>query len=225
MREIVFSSKEFQLYCYSSCLKLFATKCCLGYVPLSAVANVVEIFNIFSSFYYLTSNVLHVYNHSLHLQHSGNMAKERGVFKILWNSFVSSLKPRYARRKLIGEDYYGTKYYEEEIRYSARKRPPRYFVPVNKDDFEQELPAEWEAWLRYRRKDPPTREEIETNYQLAITKKENATKLLEENYSRNEDTKDLPVSTPTQATTPGNFPVYKDFQNFGSNYKPKDSYK
>jgi len=48
-------------------------------------------------------------NRSLLLQYS-DMAKERGVMKILWNSFVSSLKPRFARRKLIGEDYYGTKY-------------------------------------------------------------------------------------------------------------------
>ncbi|XP_011169416.1 NADH dehydrogenase [ubiquinone] 1 alpha subcomplex assembly factor 2 isoform X2 [Solenopsis invicta] len=153
------------------------------------------------------------------------MAKERGVMKILWNSFISSLKPRYFRRKLIGEDYYGTKYYEEEIRYSTRKRPPRYFIPVNKDNFEQELPAEWEAWLRYRRKEPPTREEIEANYQLAMTKKENAAKLLQENYPQNKDTRDLPVSSTSQADTPGNFPVYEDYKGYGDNYKPKDSYK
>lgn len=153
------------------------------------------------------------------------MAKERGVMRIIWNSFVSSLKPRFARRKLMGEDYYGTKYYEEEIRYSARKRPPRYFVPTSKDNFEQDLPAEWEAWLRYRRKDPPTREEIEANYQLAITKKENAAKLPKESRSKNEDTRDLATSSVTQSDNPGNFPVYKDYQDFGDNYKPKDSYK
>ncbi|KAG5309081.1 NDUF2 factor, partial [Pseudoatta argentina] len=155
--------------------------------------------------------------------YSVNMAKDRGVLKIIWNSFVSSLKPRFARRKLIGEDYFGTKYYEEDIRYSVRKRPPRYFIPVNKEDFEQELPAEWEAWLRYRRKEPPTREEIEANYQLAITKKKNAAKLLNENRSKN-DTTNLPTSSTTQ-TTPGNFPVYEDIKGFGSDYKPKDSYK
>ncbi|XP_028044569.1 NADH dehydrogenase [ubiquinone] 1 alpha subcomplex assembly factor 2 isoform X2 [Monomorium pharaonis] len=152
------------------------------------------------------------------------MAKERGVLRILWNSFVSSLKPRFARRKLIGKDYYGTKYYEEEILSSARKRPPRYFVPVNKDDFEQELPAEWEAWLRYRRKEPPTQEEIEKNYQLAMTKK-NATKRLQGNCSKSEDNADLPVSSTSQAANPGNFPVYEDYKGFGNNYKPKDSYK
>ncbi|XP_011882387.1 PREDICTED: mimitin, mitochondrial [Vollenhovia emeryi] len=153
------------------------------------------------------------------------MAKERGVMRVLWNSFVSSFKPRFARRKLMGEDYYGTKYYEEEIRYSARKRPPRYFVPVNKEDFEQALPAEWEAWLRYRRKEPPTREEIDANYRLAVTKKENAARLTEENRPRSEDTGNLPATSSTQSETPGNFPIYEDYQSFGSNYKPKDSYK
>lgn len=148
------------------------------------------------------------------------MAKERGVLKLLWNSFVSSLKPRFARRKFMGEDYYGTKYYEEEIRYSSRKRPPRYFVPINKEDFEQELPAEWESWLRYRRKEPPTQEEIEASYRLAATKKKNAA-ALEEKYSKSEDAKELPVPSTSQSVTPGNFPVYEEYKNFGSNYKPK----
>ncbi|XP_011647276.1 NADH dehydrogenase [ubiquinone] 1 alpha subcomplex assembly factor 2 [Pogonomyrmex barbatus] len=152
------------------------------------------------------------------------MAKERGVLKILWNRFVSSFKPKYFRRKLMGEDYYGTKYYEEEIRYSARKIPPRYFVPVNKDDFEQELPAEWESWLRYRRKDPPTREEIEANYQLAITKKKNAAKLLTGNQPKNEDSQDLAPST-SQTANPENFPVYEEYKNAGNSYVPKDAYK
>lgn len=150
-----------------------------------------------------------------------NMAKERGVFKILWTSFISSLKPRYFRRTLIGEDYYGTKYYEEEIRSSKRTRPPRSFEPVNKDDFDQELPAEWEAWLRYRRKEPPTREEVEANYHLAMTKKKNAA-ALKEKYSRSEE---LPTPSTSQSVTPGNFPVYEDYkenyEDSSSNHKPK----
>ncbi|XP_011686671.1 PREDICTED: mimitin, mitochondrial [Wasmannia auropunctata] len=152
------------------------------------------------------------------------MAKERGVMQILWKTFLSAMKPRFARRKLMGEDYYGTRYYEEEIRYSARKRPPRYFVPVNKDDFEQELPAEWEAWLRYRRKEPPTREEVEANYQVAQAKKENAAKLTAGSRSESGDAKSLPAPSASQ-TTSGNFPIYEDYKEFGSGYKPKDSYK
>lgn len=153
-----------------------------------------------------------------------NMAKERGIFKLIWKNFIASLKPQYFRRKLVGEDFYGTKYYEEEIRNSSRTRPPRYFVPVNKNDFEQEKPAEWESWLRYRRKDPPTREEIEANYKLAMSKKQNAAKLLEN--SETESNKNLPASSSvSQSATSKSFPVYEDYKNFGSDYKPKDAYK
>lgn len=148
------------------------------------------------------------------------MSKERGVFRLIWNNFISSLKPRFARRKLVGEDHYGTKYYEEDIKHSIRRRSPRYFEPVNKDDFEQELPAEWEAWLRYRRKDPPTQEEIRVNYQLSITKKQNA-KLLKEQYSKN----DIDLDSSISQSTPGNFPVYEEYKNAGRDYKPKDAYK
>lgn len=154
------------------------------------------------------------------------MARERGIFKMIWNNFISSLTPRFARRKLVGEDYYGTKYYEEDIRNSRRSKAPRYFIPVNKDNFQQELPAEWESWLRYRRRDPPTREEVEANYQLAMTKKENATKLLEENYLKNETSKDLPAQpSASQPSNSGNFPLYEEYKDFGQNYTPKDSYK
>ncbi|XP_032674616.1 NADH dehydrogenase [ubiquinone] 1 alpha subcomplex assembly factor 2 [Odontomachus brunneus] len=146
------------------------------------------------------------------------MAKERGVMKILWNSFISSLKPRFFRRKLIGEDYYGTKYYEEEIRTSSRKKSARSFEPVNKDDFMQELPAEWESWLRHRRKEPPTREEVEANYRLAMTKKENSA-ALQEKYSQSKE-----LSTQSTQSTTSSFPVYEDYKNFGSSYKPKSEY-
>ncbi|XP_076229119.1 NADH dehydrogenase [ubiquinone] 1 alpha subcomplex assembly factor 2 isoform X2 [Nomia melanderi] len=74
----------------------------------------------------------------------------------------------------IGEDYYGTKYYEST---SARRKNARYFIPVNKEDFEQEIPVEWESWLRYRRRDPPTEEEIKKNYDIAMMKKEKAAEI------------------------------------------------
>jgi len=148
------------------------------------------------------------------------MAKERGIFKLIWKNFIASFIPR-ARRNLIGEDYYGTKYYEEQPRSSNPNRSLRYFEPINKENFEQELPAEWEAWLRHRRREPPTQEEIESNYKLAITKKQNAIKLLNEYSSKTNG--DLPARfTSPQGTTPGNYPIYTDYKNFGRDYKTKD---
>lgn len=101
--------------------------------------------------------------------------KERNLLQIIWKHFIASIKPSsLSRPTLIGQDYYGTKYYEST---SARKKASRYFVPINKDDFEQEIPAEWESWLRYRRKNPPTEEEIKKNYEIAMIKKEKAAEI------------------------------------------------
>lgn len=93
------------------------------------------------------------------------MAKERGLFRIIFRDFIRSLTPKSIKHTCIGTDYNGTKYFEitQEIK-SQHKKPNRYFVPVNKDDFEQEMPAEWEAWLRGRRKLPPTEEEVSLKF-------------------------------------------------------------
>ncbi|XP_071865979.1 uncharacterized protein [Bombus fervidus] len=137
--------------------------------------------------------------------------KERSLLQIFLKNFIASFKP--TRHKLIGEDYYGTKYYEIENPRSRRKNLPRYFVPVNKDDDTQELPVEWEAWLRYRRKDPPTREEIEKNYQLQMIKKQNAAEI-EAKYALQKV-----KQTSEGEYTP--FPVYEEYKNYGQDYKVK----
>lgn len=90
------------------------------------------------------------------------MAKERGLFRIIFTEFIRSLTPKHTKHTCVGVDYMGTKYYEiSKTGEYLRKKPNRYFVPKNKDDFEQEMPAEWEAWLRGRRKQPPTEQEVQ----------------------------------------------------------------
>lgn len=90
------------------------------------------------------------------------MAKrERGLFRIIFNEFLRSITPKIPKHTCVGEDYLGTKYYEiERIKTSIRNKPNRYFVPKDKENFEQEIPAEWEAWLRQRRKVAPTTNEV-----------------------------------------------------------------
>lgn len=134
--------------------------------------------------------------------------KERGLLRIILKNFIASFKS--TRHKLIGEDYYGTRYYEIENPRSTRKNSPRYFVPVNKNDDTQEVPAEWEAWLRYRRKDPPTREEVEQNYQLQMIKKRNAAEI---------KAKYAPKQTSEGKHT--SFPIYEEYKNCGQDYKIK----
>ncbi|KZC10508.1 hypothetical protein WN55_01945 [Dufourea novaeangliae] len=109
--------------------------------------------------------------------------KERGVMKLIWKHFVASLKPNFNRPKLIGTDYF--------------------------DDHEQEIPAEWESWLRYRRTEPPTIEEIETNYQIAKLKKENAAKIAAKFANSKSETPQLLNAKKGQQS----FPTYEEYKN------------
>lgn len=140
--------------------------------------------------------------------------KERGLFRIILKNFIASFKP--TQHKLIGEDYYGTKYYEIENPRSRRKNSSRYFVPVNKDDDTQEVPVEWEAWLRYRRKDPPSEEEIRQNYQLQMIKKRNAAEV-EAKHASNGLQKQKQINEGERIP----FPIYEEYKNYGRDYKIK----
>lgn len=147
--------------------------------------------------------------------------KERGVLRLVWKHFIASITPNLKRPNLMGEDYYGTKYYEMPYKTDTFKRPSRYFVPVNKDDYEQEIPAEWEAWLRNRRKDPPTEKELEESYKLAMMKKQNAEKL-KAMYSA---AKIEAPKLPTVKKGYESFPKYEEYENSGQNYKVKPKVK
>ncbi|XP_014254957.1 NADH dehydrogenase [ubiquinone] 1 alpha subcomplex assembly factor 2 [Cimex lectularius] len=110
------------------------------------------------------------------------MARQRRglIAEVIYN-FVESLKPRSMKKRLIGKDYLGNQYYETmPLGSSARvNRPSRFYVPKDGDTskFDEGVPPEWEAWLRLRRKSPPTEEEIQKNLAMAKQKKENALKI------------------------------------------------
>ncbi|CAG9769649.1 unnamed protein product [Ceutorhynchus assimilis] len=99
----------------------------------------------------------------------------RSIIKMILTNFINSLKPRQFRGNYMGVDTFGNKYYEIPVNSSsARTRPSRWFEPPVKDDFASEMSAEWESWLRGRRKQPPTDEEVAKNYALMQLKKKNA---------------------------------------------------
>lgn len=85
------------------------------------------------------------------------MSKGRlGVLEMTWKYFVNSLRPRQRTGNFMGEDYFGNKYFEIPAEPNiGKRRPQRWFVPSeNKhDNFDKELTAEWESWLRHRRCD------------------------------------------------------------------------
>lgn len=77
------------------------------------------------------------------------------VVGMIWKNFVKSLKPRQRTGNLMGEDYFGNKYFEIPAQPQIGKRKPeRWYEPPghNMDaNFDRELTAEWESWLRHRR--------------------------------------------------------------------------
>ncbi|XP_069818833.1 NADH dehydrogenase [ubiquinone] 1 alpha subcomplex assembly factor 2 [Dendropsophus ebraccatus] len=74
-------------------------------------------------------------------------------------------------RQHMGTDHYGNKYYyipQQKTWTGQTIRAKRMVEPVQNDVYKYEtghIPTEWEAWIRGKRKDPPTIEEILHNEQ------------------------------------------------------------
>ncbi|XP_050308721.1 NADH dehydrogenase [ubiquinone] 1 alpha subcomplex assembly factor 2 [Anthonomus grandis grandis] len=99
----------------------------------------------------------------------------RSILKMIITNFINSLKPRQMRGNHMGTDPFGNRFFEIPVNsVSSRTRPSRWFEPPIKDDFQSEMSAEWEAWLRGRRTLPPTEEEVAKNLAIMNMKKINA---------------------------------------------------
>ncbi|XP_055647436.1 NADH dehydrogenase [ubiquinone] 1 alpha subcomplex assembly factor 2 isoform X1 [Falco peregrinus] len=72
-------------------------------------------------------------------------------------------------KELVGTDQFGNKYYRvpKHETHTGQIIPERRFVEaINSEAYRYEMgdfPTEWEAWIRRRREDPPTIEEILKN--------------------------------------------------------------
>lgn len=77
------------------------------------------------------------------------------------------------KEKPIGSDAQGNQYFEIPADpQGGRRLPRRWFIPVNE---ETGVPTpEWSQWLRGRRSEPPTVEEITYNEAISNMKKVNA---------------------------------------------------
>ncbi|NP_001279312.1 NADH dehydrogenase [ubiquinone] 1 alpha subcomplex assembly factor 2 [Callorhinchus milii] len=72
-------------------------------------------------------------------------------------------------KQLVGTDHLGNKYYcipRQEGWAGQSVREKRMVEPAHSEEVEfgiENIPTEWEAWVRGRRKEPPTMEEILAN--------------------------------------------------------------
>ncbi|XP_068626776.1 NADH dehydrogenase [ubiquinone] 1 alpha subcomplex assembly factor 2 isoform X2 [Battus philenor] len=130
----------------------------------------------------------------------------RHVWRIVLQNFINSFRPRQIKGNHIGKDYIGNIYFEIPADPSrGKRRPSRWYDPPKGHDFENPIPPEWESWLRYRRQEPPTEEEIANNLAIAELKKENADGL---EAKRLAEGGSLPT-TPERG--PQSFPKYPEY--------------
>ena len=118
----------------------------------------------------------------------------------------------------MGEDYHGNKFFEIPADpANGRRKTARYFEPQDKSDFEQEIPAEWEAWLRGRKVEPPSTEELMRNLAIMKLKQKNAA-LLEQTHAKDKDIK--LVETPVKGFE--SYPSYGDeYETSAGSKRPK----
>jgi len=155
-----------------------------------------------------------------------NAPKSRGmvqyVFKQFWNSFKVGKRQKVGN--VMGRDPYGNIYYELPAQPELGKRRPTRWYNITTDvekeqgvkdvwaGFDNDLPSEWESWLRFRRTDPPTEEEVLKSLALGEMKKMNAAKLdmkrLEEMKADGRDTG--PPQPQDHEKTP--YPKYASFE-------------
>lgn len=90
------------------------------------------------------------------------------VFKA-FQAFVQQVKSRGKEKvTFVGEDNIGNKYYEELRPNHQYRKVHRYFLKADIKDGTNvvdiaNVPPLWDAWLRFRRQDPPTPKEMKDN--------------------------------------------------------------
>ncbi|RWS23659.1 uncharacterized protein B4U80_09640 [Leptotrombidium deliense] len=150
------------------------------------------------------------------------MSKGRGILAAIWNGLfkgIANPPKTMADGVFKGKDHWGTEYYEIPANPKVGKyKPKRMFMNAKyEDEVDVEIPMEWQSWLRMRRDDPPTQEEIDRNYAIMQQKKINAAKIEAQEREKFPDyAKKLDDAKRRQQTTKLeggdlNFPVYEEY--------------
>lgn len=144
---------------------------------------------------------------------------QRDLLKIIFQNFLKSLRPRQFTGTYMGSDLFGNKYFEKQADPSVgRRKASRYFEPPEKNAFDQEISPEWEAWLRGRRDDPPTAEELQKN-RAFMEMKQHKAQAIEAGVVR-EPKQMLEAKRGAES-----FPHYGDEYEVSAGYKSKNTWK
>lgn len=145
---------------------------------------------------------------------------QRDLLKIIFQNFLKSLRPRQFTGTYMGTDLFGNKYFEKAADPAGgRRKAARYFEPPEKSDFEHEQSPEWEAWLRGRRKEAPSMDEVQRNEAFKLMKQKKA-HAIKAGHKQRPDNDNLMVEAKRGAES---FPTYGDEYEVSAGYKSKDS--
>ncbi|XP_070563786.1 NADH dehydrogenase [ubiquinone] 1 alpha subcomplex assembly factor 2-like [Ptychodera flava] len=121
----------------------------------------------------------------------------------------SLLRSFRSAKKLVGTDHLGNKYYEVPERTTAfgGHRRGRRFIEskFTHDEYKPGMvPIEWEAWIRWKRKEPPTAEEVLGRERMTQIVKERAKEIdRKEKECKEKEYQEGLVARPTQTVPKG----------------------
>lgn len=114
------------------------------------------------------------------------------------------------RQRLVGTDLHGNQYYET-IR-EGRKPKREMITKIKHVEYTPDLiPIEWEAWIRGKREDPPTHEELLSEQKRVKTLKERA-RQVEEKDREQQALEDAPPQIAAQVGHAA-APLYESLDN------------
>jgi len=113
---------------------------------------------------------------SRYLEKVGNFRKAVKQHGGLWGSFLQLFRTDELKwGKLVGEDKFGNKYYENNAYFVGRNRWVYYSDKNAGWDYDaSQIPAEWHRWMHYIGDEPPTVAKL-SDHKWQIEHKENVT--------------------------------------------------
>lgn len=123
----------------------------------------------------------------------------RNLASKIAGSFNYVFKRDLPKPKYVGKDHWGNIYYEKLTPYNDKRPVSRFYAREDIDPMKPvveytEVPPAWDAWLRFRRQEPPTEEEVAAGDEYFKVQQEMAAKRkAEEDARRSGETKSTEV--------------------------------
>lgn len=137
----------------------------------------------------------------------------QGIVGKIWRNIKHTIRVTRTPETCVGQDENGTKFYERVPDQAKGVKPLRRIEAADGDTWNApEVSPEWLAWLRYKRDDPPSPEEIEKNRIQSLRVQRRAMEL-ERARQGEKSTERLNLNPPKpNESNRRPFPKYEDYE-------------